>query len=359
MYRVQNHALDLKVLGSEDALLIQVDEKNSTSCIHVPRQISKSDLVQLLPNSWITDYEQLHTQANEPLESSNSKITKTIEGRTSISFDHSHLKSSIKTLPSIMLAELPLKLPTQEEKLWGCYEENCQKGFLQDIIDHFNDNGEPIYHFQDPISGHIYFDTCTRCEECYWAEQLELDASEISLKKKSKPADPQPFEPRPCKPDPKPQDPGTDNFQTARSTFDGYQIPSSWVYKKPRKEKILHPYYQQCLDILEKEARAKTKKIQKETKPINILPQSPKISSRLFHVSCFKKLISHLWNHLLKMVLNIPQKSKMLLLLFYQLENLLLQIFLMKFSTGRQKTPWYRIQLLPLFIKMSQRYLNR
>lgn len=69
VYRVQNHALDLKVLGSEDALLIQVDEKNSTSCIHVPRQISKSDLIQLLPNSRITDYEQLHTQANEPLES--------------------------------------------------------------------------------------------------------------------------------------------------------------------------------------------------------------------------------------------------------------------------------------------------
>ena len=47
----------------------------------------------------------------------------------------------------------------------------------------------------------------------------------------------------------------------------------------------MHPYYQQCLDILEKEARAQTKKIQKETKPINILPQSPKISSP--PVPCF------------------------------------------------------------------------
>ncbi|CDP22247.1 unnamed protein product [Coffea canephora] len=50
-YRVQNHALDLTIPGGEDALLIQVDEKNSTSCTHIPRQISKPDLVQLLPNS--------------------------------------------------------------------------------------------------------------------------------------------------------------------------------------------------------------------------------------------------------------------------------------------------------------------
>ncbi|CDP21296.1 unnamed protein product, partial [Coffea canephora] len=216
-YRVQNHALDLTVPGGEDALLIQVDEKNSTSCTHIPRQIFKSDLVQLLPNSWITDYENLHTQANEPLESSNSRITKTIEGRTSISFDHSHLKISSKIIPSIMLAEIPMQLPTQEGKLWGRYEENCKKGFLQDIIEHFDKNGEAVYHFQDPISGHIYFDTRTNCEECYLAEQLELDASDLSFgKKKTKPVDPQPFEPRPCKPDHKPQDPDSDNFQSAR-----------------------------------------------------------------------------------------------------------------------------------------------
>ncbi|CDP21822.1 unnamed protein product [Coffea canephora] len=249
-YRVQNHALDLTIPGGEDALLIQVDEKNSTSCTHIPRQISKSDLVQLLPNSWITDYENLHTQANEPLESSNSRITKTIEGRTSISFDHSHLKSSSKRIPSIMLAEVPMQLPTQEGKLWGHYEENCEKGFLQDIIEHFDKNGEAVYHFQDPTSGHIYFDTCTNCEECYSAEQLELDASDLSFdKKKNKPVDPQPFEPRPCKPDHKPQVPNSDNFQSARSKFDGYQIPSAWVYQVPK-------------------AKQQTKKIQKEWKPV-------------------------------------------------------------------------------------------
>lgn len=36
-YRVQNSALDPTLLSSEDVLLILVDEKNSTSCTHVPR----------------------------------------------------------------------------------------------------------------------------------------------------------------------------------------------------------------------------------------------------------------------------------------------------------------------------------
>ena len=41
VYRVQNHALDLTIPGGEDALLIRVDEKTTTSYTHVPRQISK------------------------------------------------------------------------------------------------------------------------------------------------------------------------------------------------------------------------------------------------------------------------------------------------------------------------------
>ncbi|CDP19458.1 unnamed protein product [Coffea canephora] len=39
VYRVQNHALNLTIPGGENALLIRVDEKNSASCTHVPRQV--------------------------------------------------------------------------------------------------------------------------------------------------------------------------------------------------------------------------------------------------------------------------------------------------------------------------------
>ena len=48
-YRVQNHAFNLTLPGGEAALLIRVDDKHSATCTHVPRQISRSDLIQLLP----------------------------------------------------------------------------------------------------------------------------------------------------------------------------------------------------------------------------------------------------------------------------------------------------------------------
>ena len=75
VYRVQNHALDLTIPSGKEVLFIRVDEKNSASCTHVLRQISKSEIIQLLPDNWITNYESLHSQPNESIESSNSKIS--------------------------------------------------------------------------------------------------------------------------------------------------------------------------------------------------------------------------------------------------------------------------------------------
>ena len=126
VYRVQNHAMDLTIPGGENALLIRVNEKNSALCTHVPRQITKSELIQLLPNSWITDYEDLHTRANEPLESSNSKITHTPEGKTSISFDHSHLKNLTgkSHTPLIMCVQVPMYYPTEFEKQWKVHDDH-------------------------------------------------------------------------------------------------------------------------------------------------------------------------------------------------------------------------------------------
>lgn len=62
-YRVRNHALDLKVsdvIG--DALLIASDYRRSSTpmSIHIPRQIIRDELVKLLPNQWIINYEKLH-----------------------------------------------------------------------------------------------------------------------------------------------------------------------------------------------------------------------------------------------------------------------------------------------------------
>ena len=51
IYRVQNHTLDLTIPGEEDALFIRINEKNSASYTHMPRQISKLELIQLLPDN--------------------------------------------------------------------------------------------------------------------------------------------------------------------------------------------------------------------------------------------------------------------------------------------------------------------
>ncbi|KAI4310542.1 hypothetical protein MLD38_035514 [Melastoma candidum] len=61
-YRVQNHALDLKVPNdANDALIIYADyhHAQAPTCLHVPRQITRGELLKLLPERWITNYEQL------------------------------------------------------------------------------------------------------------------------------------------------------------------------------------------------------------------------------------------------------------------------------------------------------------
>ncbi|GJY64068.1 hypothetical protein Tco_0465528 [Tanacetum coccineum] len=62
-YRVQNHSLDILVPGQDNAgddLLIDVDSNATPTCTYVPRQLSRDELVKLLPEKWITNYEQIH-----------------------------------------------------------------------------------------------------------------------------------------------------------------------------------------------------------------------------------------------------------------------------------------------------------
>ncbi|KAF5791956.1 hypothetical protein HanXRQr2_Chr09g0400621 [Helianthus annuus] len=51
IYRVQNHSLDIMVLGSQnnsgDALLIEIDSKATPTCTYVPKQLSREELTKL------------------------------------------------------------------------------------------------------------------------------------------------------------------------------------------------------------------------------------------------------------------------------------------------------------------------
>ena len=61
VYRIQNHALDITIRhSSNDALLITIDSYHAPSSVHIPKQISRDQFIQLLPKAWITNYEKLH-----------------------------------------------------------------------------------------------------------------------------------------------------------------------------------------------------------------------------------------------------------------------------------------------------------
>lgn len=67
VYRLQNHSFDLKNQGTTDALMVLADAGNGVpTIIQVPRQIKRTNLEQLVPTEWITNYEAIH-QEEEPI----------------------------------------------------------------------------------------------------------------------------------------------------------------------------------------------------------------------------------------------------------------------------------------------------
>lgn len=68
VYRIQDHAFKLSNQGSNDSILISVNTKEEPHCIPVPRQILKKELLKLLPEKWVTNYEQLQ-EHREPVRS--------------------------------------------------------------------------------------------------------------------------------------------------------------------------------------------------------------------------------------------------------------------------------------------------
>ncbi|GJR02319.1 hypothetical protein Tco_0525303 [Tanacetum coccineum] len=93
-YRVQNHSLDLLVLGQDnagDALLIDVDSNAIPTCTYVPRQLSRDELVKLLTKKWITNYEQIH---QAPVRSKSApEFVRHENGLVEIKFSSSQPKS--------------------------------------------------------------------------------------------------------------------------------------------------------------------------------------------------------------------------------------------------------------------------
>jgi hypothetical protein len=128
-YRVQNHAFDLVIPVTNDALLITVDTNQRATCTHVPRQILKENLQKLLPSSWITNYEKLH-HSSVPIQSTESEFTKKADGTVEIIFK----KGESSTSPlRIFSSSISMVQPAND--------------LLPVPVESFSNDGLPVYFF--------------------------------------------------------------------------------------------------------------------------------------------------------------------------------------------------------------------
>nr|XP_009781133.1 PREDICTED: uncharacterized protein LOC104230095 [Nicotiana sylvestris] len=75
-WRVQNHAMDLCLPGGQNTLILNINAtKGNTMRTQIPRQISRDELIKILPDSWITNYEKLR-EPEESLQSGEPTFTK-------------------------------------------------------------------------------------------------------------------------------------------------------------------------------------------------------------------------------------------------------------------------------------------
>ncbi|XP_016476015.2 uncharacterized protein LOC107797629 [Nicotiana tabacum] len=196
VWRVQNHAMDLFLLGGENALLLNIDAtKGNTMCTQIPRQTPRNELNKILPDSWITNYEKLR-EPEESLQSGEPTFTKRNDKIISISFDHSHLKKSNKTIFSFQVIKSKDTDPNPEsEPFWNIQTIMEEHDWCQ----HFDKEGRRFWWFKCPFTGHCPWDIGCDCQDCledpigeydeyhqYLLERFGLNNTKPKSKKKGK-----------------------------------------------------------------------------------------------------------------------------------------------------------------------------
>ncbi|KAH1108880.1 hypothetical protein J1N35_012648 [Gossypium stocksii] len=194
VYRIQDHAFNFSKHGTGDSLLISVNTQDQPHCIHVPRQISKNELIKLLPEKWITNYEMLH-EHDQPIQSTKSQITSKGDGTTEIKFDHSHLqRPETQSVFLTMLMMQPVPDPNEGHIPMDsdCCCGLCEPGSERKLIESFTDERRPQYMFKDTKTGHCPWALNYSCELCAddrfaaWIDSLDKEASKPSKRKSKK-----------------------------------------------------------------------------------------------------------------------------------------------------------------------------
>ncbi|CAN7084525.1 unnamed protein product [Brassica oleracea var. botrytis] len=71
VYRIQDHALNLVLPSSDEALYLEVSSASQApKSIQILRQISREELLHRLLESWVTSYENLRQGTQSSIQSS-------------------------------------------------------------------------------------------------------------------------------------------------------------------------------------------------------------------------------------------------------------------------------------------------
>ncbi|KAK9008530.1 hypothetical protein V6N11_075419 [Hibiscus sabdariffa] len=168
VYRVQDHAFRFGGCGSNDSLLITVNTQEQPHCVHIPRQIPKDELIQLLPERWVTSYDQIHA-IKQPIRSTDTKIILKGDGTSEIRFDHSHLKDPPTPLifpTQMMMTPRGDLTQTHDKEDPDCWCELCNLGAESRMIEYFDPDDKPILFFKDSVTGHCRWNEDCSCEQC-------------------------------------------------------------------------------------------------------------------------------------------------------------------------------------------------
>ncbi|KAK9028847.1 hypothetical protein V6N11_025984 [Hibiscus sabdariffa] len=168
VYRIQDHSFRLDGCGSNDSLLITVNTQDQPHCVHVPRRIPRDELIQLLPEKWVTSYDQIHA-TKQPIRSTNTKIISKGDGTSEIRFDHNHLKDS--PTPPIFPTQMMMTprgdlTQTHDKEDPDCWCELCHPRAESRMIEFFDAEGKPILFYKDLVTGHCPWDMDCSCEQC-------------------------------------------------------------------------------------------------------------------------------------------------------------------------------------------------
>ncbi|KAH1039133.1 hypothetical protein J1N35_040876 [Gossypium stocksii] len=153
--RIQDHVFNLSKHRSRDSLLITAYTNDQPHCVHVPRQIPRKELIKLLPEKWVTNYEKFY-EHSQSIQSTKSHILSKGDGTTKIKFDHDHLHDSKgpPIFPTRLMMQ-PLGNPTasHDKDDPECCCDLCDPRSERKLIQSFSANGKPLWMNGDPSIG--------------------------------------------------------------------------------------------------------------------------------------------------------------------------------------------------------------